>query len=94
MNITGRDKLDHFKRKHPTSRTPLDRWVEVVSNAKWRTFGDVKETFNSVDKVGEYLIFDIKGNDFRLSSKVVFEAGLVLIIEIMDHKTYDRKKFK
>ncbi len=94
MNIAGKDLLDHFKRKHPNSRAPIDRWIQAVSNARWKKFKDVKETFNSVDKVREHLIFNIKGNDYRLLARVVFEVGLVIIKEIMDHKTYDRKKFK
>ena len=94
MKIVGTDKLDKFKKKYPTSRAPLERWVIVVRAAEWKNYGDIKATFNSVDKVGEILVFNIKGNDFRLIAEVIFKGNLVIIKNIWDHKTYDKKKLK
>ncbi|RLA63949.1 MAG: type II toxin-antitoxin system HigB family toxin [Epsilonproteobacteria bacterium] len=94
MKIVGADKLDKFKKKHPSSRVPLDRWVMVVKAAKWNKYGDIKLTFNSVDKVGDIFVFNIKGNDFRLIAEVIFQGNLVIIKNIWDHKTYDKKQLK
>lgn len=47
----------------------------VVKAANWKNFSDINKTFNSTDKVGEKLVFDIKGNNYRLIGIVVFEAA-------------------
>jgi len=94
MILVGTEKLEKFKKKYAGSRTPLNRWVEVVRAAKWGNFSDIKKTFNSVDKVGEIFVFNIKGNDFRLIVQVIFQGNTVIIKEVLDHKTYDRKKLK
>jgi mRNA interferase HigB len=79
MLLVGTDKLEKFKKKHAGSRTPLNRWVEVVRAANWGNFSDIKKTFNSVDKVGELFVFNIKGNDFRLIVEVIFRGNTVII---------------
>ena len=79
MLLVGTDKLEKFKKKHAGSRTPLNRWVEVVRAANWGNFSDIKKTFNSVDKVGELFVFNIKGNDFRFPVRAAAQwCGQVL----------------
>jgi len=52
---------------------------------------DVKATWSGVDSVPPHIVFDLKGNHFRLTSIVNYEAQTVLILRVQSHKEYTRK---
>lgn len=53
-------------------------------------FADMKKTFNSVDNVGnQYYVFNIKGNNYRLTVVIKFTIKTVLIRFIGTHAEYD-----
>ena len=58
--------VDYYT-KNPQSKTALEEWYEKTKRAEWNCFADIKNTFNSVDAVGnQRYVFNIKGNDYRL----------------------------
>jgi len=63
-------------------------------NATWTDYSSVKETFNSADWYEGLIIFDIKGNDYRLISVCVFENQRLYIKELMTHEEYDKGQWK
>lgn len=91
MRLLGRDKLDKFKRKHPQSRGPLNAWQQEVSDAKWLKWADIKQGFPAADWLGDgRVVFNIKGNDYRLVVMVRFSNGIVAVERIGTHAEYDR----
>lgn len=68
-------------------------WVKKTELARWHNFADIKNTFNSVDSVGnQRYVFSIKGNDYQLVVVVKFTPQNVLIRFIGTHNEYDRIK--
>jgi mRNA interferase HigB len=83
-----------FFQKHPQAEAPLRAWRASVQAAAWKNFPDVKKTWNSADWFEGKIIFDIKGNDFRLIAIAKFENKKLYIREILDHTEYDKGLWK
>ena len=92
MRIVSHRKLKEFYESpgREDARVPLERWYEVVENAEWHTFAEMKADFNSVDSVGnQRYVFNIHGNKYRLIVVVKFVMGYVFIRFVGTHKEYE-----
>jgi mRNA interferase HigB len=70
--------------------TALDNWYREVSRAAWEVSADVKATYAKASIVAaDRLVFNIKGNSYRLIAAVDYEKALVWIIWIGTHRDYD-----
>lgn len=91
MRIFTEQALKEFAERNPFSKTALQVWCKVVRKREWRSLSDIKDTFNSVDYVGnQRFVFNIKGNEYRLVAVVKFSIGFVYIRFIGTHKDYDK----
>lgn len=94
MKLIGRENIDTFKRKHPTSRNVLDRWVKLMEGAIFKTPREVKELFGvNVDFVGNQAVFDVGGNKVRAITKLQYGLQIVLVTHVLTHKEYDKDKW-
>ncbi len=90
MRIIKRKTLLDFAVKHPPCRQPLLAWYAEVAKAEWSKPNDVKATFRTADIINKKrVVFNIKGNDYRLVADVEYRLGLVFIVRVMTHKEYD-----
>ena len=95
MQLLGKNIIDNFKKKHPTSRKALDRWIKLIEGADFKTPQSIKELFGSnVDFVGSQVVFDIGGNKVRAITKVEYSVKVVLVTHVLTHKKYDKGKWK
>jgi mRNA interferase HigB len=98
MNITGSEKLEKFCRRHSDAQSALEKWVNEVERASWKSHNDLKNDYLSADYVGNNrYVFNIRGNKYRLIVMVVFFAGNVDIRFVGTHSEYDaidEKKIK
>jgi mRNA interferase HigB len=71
--------------------TAVDAWYAEVSRAAWRNSADVKRLYATASIVGaDRIVFNIKGNDYRLVVSVDYGKATVWIKWIGTHKEYDR----
>jgi mRNA interferase HigB len=90
MRIIARRTLREFWEKHPDAEQPLRTWYTNVRQAEWRTSSDVKRTYRSASFVGnDRVVFNIKGNRYRLVVVVVYRHSAVYIRFIGTHQEYD-----
>ena len=93
MKIFGKKLLEDFAAVHTDSVSALDKWVAAVQAAQWRTPHDIKASFRSADFLANNrVIFNIKGNHYRLVVRVRFQAGKVYVEWVGTHAQYDRLK--
>lgn len=93
MRIIAKSTLVAYYTKNPHAKTALEDWYEKTKVAEWKCFADIKQTFNSVDSVGnKRYVFNIKGNDFRLVVLILFTPQRVFIRFVGDHSEYDKIK--
>ncbi len=91
MVIISKAVLRDFARAHADAETPLEDWYELVKNADWKNFNEMRNTFNSVDAVGnDRYAFNIKGNSYRLIALIIFKIRTVFILFIGSHAEYDK----
>ncbi|WP_323718448.1 type II toxin-antitoxin system HigB family toxin [Paracoccus aminovorans] len=97
MRIIARRTLRQFvdslagQKDQPAVKAALDAWFDEVSKADWKSSADVKRLYATASIVSaERIIFNIKGNDYRLVVAVDFEKAIVWIKWIGTHKAYDR----
>lgn len=76
---------------YPDSKIALQEWTAIVKRSEWKCFADVKETFNSVDNVGnQHYVFNVKGNNYRLVVVIKFTVKFVYIRFVGTHKECDK----
>ncbi|MBS1573546.1 MAG: type II toxin-antitoxin system HigB family toxin [Bacteroidetes bacterium] len=93
MRIFTEQTLKLFIEKYPASKIALQEWVSIVKRSEWTNFADIKNSFNSVDYVGnQRYVFNIKGNDFRIVAVVMFTPKFLYIRFVGTHKEYDKIK--
>ena len=91
MRIIAKSTLVAYYTKNPQSKAALEDWYEKTKEAEWKCFADMRQTFNSVDSVGnKRYVFNIKGNDYRLVVLVKFTISHVLIRFVGTHSEYDK----
>jgi mRNA interferase HigB len=96
MRIIARRTLRAFvasrtgHKEQAALRAALDAWFAEARRAKWLSTADVKRHYRTASVVSaERVVFNIKGNDYRLVAAIDFEKGIVWIKWIGTHKDYD-----
>ena len=91
MKIRNKAKLEKFVIKHADAVKAIQKFIDIVEEAQWQNFFDIKSDFNSVDYVsnGRY-VFDIKGNKYRLIAVVVFIGEVFTVRFIGTHAEYSK----
>ncbi len=65
-----------------------------VEEAEWNGSADIKARFPSASFLSENrVIFNIKGNKYRIEVKVSYEVKVVLVMWIGTHAEYSKRKF-
>ncbi len=94
MKVLARNKLTDFMRKHASSRKALEAWFAEAERSDWQTPQDIKDRFSSADFLADNrVIFNIKGNHFRLVVKVRYQNGIVVAEWVGTHAEYSKKTF-
>jgi mRNA interferase HigB len=72
------------------ARSQYQAWLGIVSRAQWRNPEEVKAAYPkaSILKAGR-VVFNIKGNDYRLVARIQYQAGVVSIRFFGTHAQYD-----
>jgi mRNA interferase HigB len=72
-------------------KAALDAWFGEVRKARWSNTADVKRLYASASIVSiDRIVFNIRGNAYRLVVAVDFEKGIVWIKWLGTHRDYDR----
>lgn len=93
MIIITKTKLIAFYEKEPKAKEPLLLWYHSAKRSNWSNFSEVKNSFNSVDSVGnKRYVFNIGGNKYRLVVLMFFEVRTIYIRFVGTHQEYDKIK--
>ncbi|MBK7309632.1 MAG: type II toxin-antitoxin system HigB family toxin [Sphingobacteriaceae bacterium] len=91
MNVYNKSSIIEFYKKHADSKIPLEIWFEEVTSKKWKTPNQIKQDYGGSVSVlkNSRVVFDIKGNDYRLVAAINYENGWLFIKFIGTHVAYD-----
>ena len=94
MKLISNRALREFATIHSSAETGLQNWRRLIERGSYRNFSELKNTFASVDKVGERYVFNISGNKFRLIASVSFSTQQVFVKAVLTHNEYDQENWK
>jgi mRNA interferase HigB len=71
-------------------KSALDSWFQEARQAKWKNSSEVKDSYAHASIVGaDRVVFNIKGNAYRLVTSVDYRRGIVFIKWLGTHEEYD-----
>ncbi|WP_026350288.1 type II toxin-antitoxin system HigB family toxin [Dyadobacter beijingensis] len=91
MNVISFRKLKEFYEIHPDSKPYLTSWFKTVRKAEWKDFNSVRSDFRSADMIADSrIIFNVKGNRYRMVTRLSFEHRRIMIKWLGTHAEYNR----
>jgi mRNA interferase HigB len=95
MRIISRNTLIRFWEKHSDIEQSLKAWYDETRNALWNSPNELKKQFSSASLINKKrVVFNIKGNEYRLAVGIEYRIGIVFIIWVGTHKEYDKINIK
>ena len=90
MRIIAKRALREFWERHPNAKEPLLSWDREVKQEDWDEPAKVKATYRSASIVGgNRVVFNIKGNDYRLVAEIKYKYRVVYVRFVGTHVEYD-----
>lgn len=91
MRVIAKKILREYWEKHPICEQQLKAWYHEADNALWKNTKDVKKDYPSASILADNrVVFNIKGNHFRLIVKINYDYQMVWIRFIGTHAEYDK----
>jgi mRNA interferase HigB len=89
--IYARSTLREYWEKYPETEQYLKTWYDTAMASDWKTPNDVRQTYGTASILKESrIVFNIKGNSYRLVTKINFEKQWIFIRFIGTHKEYEK----
>ncbi|MCO6056979.1 type II toxin-antitoxin system HigB family toxin [Pseudomonas sp. MOB-449] len=90
MRIIAISQLKDFWERNPGAEQPLLAWIDEARKAQWSSPADIKDQYRSASILkSRRVVFNIKGNDYRLVVAVAYRFGALYIKFVGTHKQYD-----
>ncbi len=90
MRVIAKRALVAFWKRHADAENPLLAWYREVEKEDWASPARVKERYRTASFVGDRVVFNIKGNTYRLVVRINYPARIVYIRFVGTHQEYDR----
>lgn len=91
VNVISRKTLIEFYEIHADSKDSLEAWYRVCKRAVWNNFNEVLKAYPMADVVGDdRVVFNVKGNKYRLIVRFSFRYKAIQIKWIGTHAEYDK----
>lgn len=90
MRIISERRIREFYEQNRDAESAFQDWIRVVRRTDWRSFSDIRRTFNHADIHERFTIFDVGGNKFRIIAKIEYSKHIVFIRSVLTHAEYDR----
>lgn len=94
MKLISNSALVRFAQIHPESTTVLQGWRKVIEKNSFQNWSELKNTFNSVDKVDDLTVFNVGGNKYRIIAFIRFARQIIYIKAVLTHNEYDKGQWK
>ena len=92
MHVISKVKLRAFLVQHADSEDALNDWYNFASKAKWSNLLDVQKKYPKAEAVGNFTVFNIKGNNYRLIVDIRYSNPTIFIKYILTHAKYDQDR--
>jgi mRNA interferase HigB len=97
MIVIGSDVVEKYlvdnagHRGIKAARSQYQAWLDIVTRAEWRNPEDVKAAYPKASILkASRVVFNIKGNDYRLVARLQYQAGILAVRFFGTHAEYDK----
>lgn len=91
MRVIAISTLRRFWEAYPAAEQPIKAWVDEAIQAGWTQPTDIKAQYRSASILkNRRVVFNIKGNDYRLIVAIAYRLGIVYVKFIGTHAEYDK----
>jgi mRNA interferase HigB len=94
MHLISIRNLRAAANQYPDVKKQIDSWYATVKTAEWQKLEDVRQIYRDAEAVGNFTVFNIKGNDYRLIVGIDYEKQIVYYKYLLTHAEYDKNKWK
>jgi len=94
MRVISRKIIRQFCQAHADSCEALYNWYRIAQKADWQNLQDVQKTYKTAEAVGNFTVFNIKGNHYRLIVDIVYPARRIYIKYVLTHAEYTKDRWK
>ncbi len=94
MRIIAKAHINRACKEYPDAARGLESWYKIIADSQFNNFAELKQVFRSADQVGKIVVFNIKGNQYRLIAAVHYNTKIVYVREVMTHAEYDKDEWK
>ncbi|MEG5162915.1 type II toxin-antitoxin system HigB family toxin [Microcoleus sp. AT3-A2] len=94
MRVISRKRLKEFWETQPNAETSLLLWYQRSCDAEWQSLVDIRKVFPSANLVGNFTVFNIGGNNYRLIAFIDYEYQIVFVRSVLTHAEYDKENWK
>jgi mRNA interferase HigB len=94
MRLISTRNLLAAARQFPDVESQIQKWRYVVQKADWQNLEDVKCVYRDAEAVGNFTVFNIKGNKYRLIVDINYERGTIYYKRFLTHAEYNKNHWK
>lgn len=91
MRVVSTRTIKEYYETFPDTEQPLKSWLDEARRAAWKTPQDIKSQYANASILGKNrVVFNIRGNKYRLIVAVAYQLGALYIKFIGTHSEYDQ----
>lgn len=94
MRLIAIKNLRNEADRYPDAKKVVETWYLVVKNANWSNLEDVRQVYRDAEAVGNFTVFNIKGNNYRLIVGINYAKQRVYFKYFLTHPEYDKDSWK
>ncbi len=94
MHLISIRKLRHDAMKYPDISQTIEAWYAVVKKATWASLEDVRKIYRDAEAVGNFTVFNLKGNKYRLIVGIDYISDTIYYKYLLTHADYDKDRWK
>ena len=94
MHLISAGKLKKAASKYPDVAVTIKAFCKTIDQAQWQSLIDVQQVYRDAEAVGNFTVFNIKGNKYRLILDIDYEEQVAYFKYFLTHAEYDREQWK
>ena len=94
MHLISAGKLKEASALYPDVKEVVNNFYKKVGNSAWQNLIDVQQDYRDAESVGNFTVFNIKGNKYRLILDIDYEEQVAYFKYFLTHSEYDKEQWK
>ena len=94
MHLISSGKLKEASVLYPDVKEVVNNFYKKVGNSAWQNLIDVQQDYRDAESVGNFTVFNIKGNKYRLILDIDYEEQVAYFKYFLTHSEYDKEQWK